>query len=213
MKLYTYFRSSAAYRVRIALNLKQLDAEMIYVHLVKQGGEHLLKEYRELNPNALVPTLVDGQATLTQSLAILEYLDEVYPNPRILPVDAVSRSQARAIAMTIACDIHPVQNLRVLKYLTNEFHVSEEQKNAWYRHWVSLGLTAIESMVKNLPQSTFCVGEFPTIADICLIPQLFNARRVSTDLSAMPNLLRVEENCQKILAFQHAHPSVQADAE
>ena len=213
MKLYTYFRSSAAYRVRIALNLKGLVPEMIPVHLVRNGGEQLSSAYRELNPNAVVPTLIDGQATINQSLAIIEYLDEVYPQVRILPQDPVSRAQVRAIALTIACDIHPLQNLRVLKYLKQQFDASEEQRNDWYRHWVVNGLASVEEMVASLGENAFCFGETPTLADICLIPQLSNARRVSADLSAMPNLLRIEANCEGLAAFRDAAPARQADAE
>lgn len=213
MKLYTYFRSSAAYRVRIALNLKGLVPEMIPVHLVRNGGEQLSSAYRELNPNAVVPTLIDGQATINQSLAIIEYLDEVYPQVRILPQDPVSRAQVRAIALTIACDIHPLQNLRVLKYLKQQFDASEEQRNDWYRHWVVNGLASVEEMVASLGENAFCFGETPTLADICLIPQLSNARRVSADLSAMPNLLRIEANCERLAAFRDAAPARQPDAE
>ncbi len=213
MKLYTYFRSSAAYRVRIALNLKGLTPEMVPVHLVRNGGEQLSPAYLDLNPNALLPTLIDGDACLTQSLAIIEYLEEVYPEVPVLPQDPVARAQVRAVALTIACDIHPLQNLRVLKYLTKELHVTDEQKNAWYLHWVSTGLASVESMVSQLSAGPFCFGDTPGLADICLLPQLFNARRVNADLSALPNLLRIEDNCQKLSAFQQAAPAMQPDAE
>lgn len=213
MKLYTFFRSSAAYRVRIALNLKGLKPEMIPVHLVKHGGEQHAEAYRKLNPNEVVPTLVDGDAIINQSLAIMEYLDEVYPQVRLLPNDPVERAHVRAIALTIACDIHPIQNLRVLRYLKSEFGFTEEQRNHWYRHWVSTGLAAVERMVTKLGGGDYCFGHTPTIADACLIPQMFNARRVDTDLSMMPNLLRIEANCQKLDAFRDAAPANQADAE
>ena len=213
MKLYTYFRSSAAYRVRIALNLKGLSAEMIPVHLVRNGGEQLTPAYRALNPNALVPTLEDHNATITQSLAIIEYLEEVYPQVNLLPQDPVSRAHVRAIALTIASDIHPIQNLRVLKYLTDVLHISEEQKNEWYRHWVMNGLAAVELMVANLGHNTFCFGETPTMADCFLIPQLFNAKRVKADLSELPNLQRIAATCESLAAFQLAAPAVQADAQ
>ena len=213
MQLYTYFRSSAAYRVRIALNLKGLTPELIPVHLVKNGGEHLTAPYKDLNPNAVVPTLVDHGAALTQSVAIIEYLDEAYPAISLLPKDPIARAQIRAIALTIACDIHPLQNLRVLKYLGRTLSLSEEQTNDWYRHWVSNGLSAVESMVSKLGTTPFCYGDTPTLADICLIPQLFNARRVNTDLATMPNLLRIEANCERLPAFQLAAPANQADFE
>ena len=213
MKLYTYFRSSAAYRVRIALNLKGLTPELIPVHLVRNGGEQLTAQYKDLNPNAVVPTLVDHGISLTQSVAIIEYLDEAYPEIKLLPQDPIGRAQIRAIALTIACDIHPLQNLRVLKYLGSNLSLSEEQRNDWYRHWVSNGLSAVESMVTQLGTTPFCYGDMPTLADICLIPQLFNARRVNTDLAAMPNLLRIEANCEKLSAFQLAAPAKQADFE
>ena len=213
MKLYTYFRSSAAYRVRIALNLKGLTAELIPVHLVRNGGEHLTAQYKDLNPNAVVPTLVDHGTALTQSIAIIEYLDEVYPAINLLPKDPIARAQIRAIALTIACDIHPLQNLRVLNYLGDNLSLSDEQKKDWYRHWVSNGLSAVESMVTKLGNTPFCYGDTATLADICLIPQLFNARRVKTDLSSMPNLLRIEANCEKLSAFQLAAPAKQADFE
>ncbi len=213
MQLYTYFRSSAAYRVRIALNLKGLKPEMIPVHLVRDGGEHLSQIYRQLNPNAVVPTLVDHGVAINQSIAIIEYLDEAYPAIRLLPNDSIKRAQVRAIALTIACDIHPLQNMRVLKYLENEFGFTQDQKNDWYRHWVSQGLASVEAMVAKLGHSSFCSGQTPGLADICLIPQLFNARRVQVDLSAMPNLLRIEGNCLNLLAFEEAAPAKQIDAE
>ncbi|OWT57432.1 maleylacetoacetate isomerase [Candidimonas nitroreducens] len=214
MKLYSYFRSSAAYRVRIALNLKGLPYETVPVHLLRQGGEQLLPEYRRLNPTALVPTLVDGDLALGQSMAILEYLEETYPQPALLPADAAGRARVRAIAQTIACDIHPLDNLRVLKYLKHEMKVSEESKNAWYRHWVEVGLAAVEGMLAQHPATgEFCHGGQPSFADLCLVPQVANARRFECDLGAMPTIVRIDARCQELDAFRQAAPAKQPDAE
>lgn len=214
MKLYSYFRSSAAYRVRIALNLKGLPYETVAVHLLRQGGEQLLPEYRRLNPTALVPTLVDGDLALGQSMAILEYLEETHPEPALLPADAAGRARARAIAQTIACDIHPLDNLRVLKYLKHEMKVSEESKNAWYRHWVELGLAGVEGMLAgSAATGEFCHGDRPSFADLCLVPQVANARRFECDLSAMPTIVRIDARCQELEAFRQAAPANQPDAE
>ena len=214
MKLYSYFRSSAAYRVRIALNLKGLPYETVPVHLLRQGGEQLLPEYRRLNPTALVPTLVDGDLALGQSMAILEYLEETHPQPALLPADAAGRARVRAIAQTIACDIHPLDNLRVLKYLKHEMKVSEESKNAWYRHWVEVGLAAVEGMLAQHPATgEFCHGGQPSFADLCLVPQVANARRFECDLGAMPTIVRIDARCQELDAFRQAAPAMQPDAE
>lgn len=212
MELYSYFRSSAAYRVRIALNLKGLQYDYRAVHLLKDGGQQLAPQYCALNPNALVPALVDGDAVLTQSLAIVEYLEETHPQPPLLPSDALGRARVRAIAQTIACDIHPLNNLRVLKYLKHELKVSEEAKNAWYKHWVELGLAGVEAMLAGAPHTgRFCHGDAPTLADLCLVPQLANARRFGCDLSAMPTLARIEAACAELPAFQQAAPAAQPD--
>jgi maleylpyruvate isomerase len=214
MKLYSYFRSSAAYRVRIALNLKGLPYETVAVHLLRQGGEQLLPEYRRLNPTALVPTLVDGDLVLGQSMAILEYLEETHPQPPLLPLDAAGRARVRAIAQTIACDIHPLDNLRVLKYLKHEMKVSEENKNAWYKHWVEVGLASIEAMLADHPATgDFCHGDRPGFADLCLVPQVANARRFDCDLSGMPTIVRIEGHCLELDAFRQAAPANQPDAE
>jgi maleylpyruvate isomerase len=218
LKLYTYFRSSASFRVRIALNLKGLDVEMVPIHLVRQGGQQLSEEFRRINPEALVPALVDeednGQQVLTQSLAIMEYLDEMYPEPPLLPAAPLDRAYVRSIALAIACDIHPLNNLRVLRYLVRDLKVSEEDKNAWYRHWCELGLAALEVKVSADGRAgKFCFGDTPTIADCCLVPQIFNARRLNCDLSGMPTLLRIAENCSQLDAFSKAEPGKQADAE
>lgn len=214
MKLYTYFRSSAAYRVRIALNLKGLAYDAVPVHLVRSGGEQHQPEYRSINPAGLVPALEDGGEVLTQSLAIVEYLEEKHPEPPLLPGDAVRRARIRALALAIACDIHPVNNLRVLQYLTREFGADDARKNAWYRHWVETGLTAVEAMLQTVPdQARFCFGDVPTLADVCLVPQVFNARRFQCDLSSMPRILRVAAHCETLEAFRMAAPENQPDAE
>ena len=211
MRLYSYFRSSAAYRVRIALNLKRLDFEYVAVHLTK--GEQRGELYRSLNPQALVPTLADELGTFTQSLAIIEYLDETHPEPPFLPGDAAGRARVRALAAIVACDIHPLNNLRALQYLKETLGVSEEAKNAWYRHWIELGLSALEAQVAASPRTgLFCHGDTPTVADICLVPQLANARRLPIPLEAYPTLLRIESNCQKMDAFANAAPARQPDA-
>lgn len=214
MKLYTYFRSSAAFRVRIALNLKSLTYDSVPVHLVRSGGEQRLPDYLALNPAGLVPALDDDGVVVTQSLAIIEYLEERHPEPSLLPGDAVVRARIRALALAIACEIHPVNNLRVLQYLTREFGVTDEQKNAWYRHWVEVGLEAVESMLADDPRTgAFCHGDSPTLADCCLVPQVFNARRFDCDLAALPTVMRITERCEAMDAFQRAAPAAQPDAE
>lgn len=214
MQLYSYFRSSAAYRVRIALNLKSLPYEYLGVHLLKNGGEQLADSYRNVNPTGLVPTLVDGDVSLGQSMAIIEYLDETHPEPALLPADPIGRARVRAIAQTIACDTHPLNNLRVLKYLKRELNVDDEARDAWYRHWVELGLGAVESMLENSSDTgQFCHGDLPGLADLCLVPQVFNARRLKCDLSAMPNVVRIDAACRALPAFDLAAPEKQPDAE
>ncbi|MCW5620440.1 MAG: maleylacetoacetate isomerase [Burkholderiales bacterium] len=214
MKLYTYFRSSAAYRVRIALNLKGLDYEAVPVHLVRGGGEHRQPAYLGLNPAGLVPPLEDQGQVLTQSLAIIEYLEESHPQPALLPAAPLDRARVRAIAQAIACDIHPVNNLRVLQYLTRELDASEEQKNAWYRHWIGVGLQAVEAMLAGDARTgAFCHGDTPGLADCCLVPQIFNARRFDCDLSGLPRTMAVFDACMLLQAFQNAQPSACPDAE
>ncbi len=215
MKLYSYFRSSASYRVRIALNLKGLPHDIVPVHLLKDGGEQLKPEYRKLHPDALVPSLqLDTGDVLTQSLAIIEYLEETHPTPALLPKDTKDRAWVRSIALSIACDIHPIDNLRVLRYLVNEMKVSEQDKNRWYRHWVEQGLASVEKMLAGDARSgRFCFGDTPGLADCLLVPQMFNAQRMNCDLSAMPTLLRINEACLALEAFDAASPAKQPDAE
>ncbi len=214
MKLHTYFRSSAAYRVRIALHLKGLDYEAVPVHLVRGGGEHRQPAYLGLNPAGLVPALEDAGQVLTQSLAIVEYLEETHPQPALLPAAALDRARVRAIAQVIACDIHPVNNLRVLQYLTRELGASEEQKNAWYRHWVGVGMQAVEAMLAGDARTgAFCHGDTPGLADCCLVPQVFNARRFNCPLDDLPTIRRIVDACEQLPAFQKAAPAAQPDAE
>jgi len=211
MKLYSYFRSSAAYRARIALHLKGLPFDYAPVHLRK--GEQNAEAYRALNRQELVPTLIDGDTAVTQSLAIIEYLDERYPEPLLLPKAPEARARVRAIAMAIACDIHPLDNLRVLRYLTRTIGASEEAKDGWYRHWIDLGLAALETqLASETATGEFCHGATPTLADICLVPQLANARRSGIPLDAYPTLTRIEAACNALPAFAAAAPDRQPDA-
>lgn len=213
-KLYGYFRSSAAFRARIALNLKGLEYEKAIVHLTKNGGEQFAPEYRALNPQSLVPVLQEDDLALTQSLAIIEYLDEAYPEPPFLPKAIAARARVRSLALIVACEIHPLNNLRVLRYLVSDLKLSEEQKNQWYRHWVLLGLAPLESrLASDSATGEFCHGDTPGLADICLVPQLANARRFNIELDAFPTLTRIEENCMALKAFQDAAPGAQPDAE
>lgn len=214
MKLYGYFRSSAAYRVRIALNLKNIAYETVSVHLLKDGGQQNSQDYKALNPTGLVPTLVDGDQAIGQSMAILEYLEETHPEPALLPLDAQGRARVRAIAQTIACDIHPLNNLRVLKYLKHTLGVEDQAKDAWYRHWVETGLASVEAMLSRSDRTgRFCHGDQPGLADLCLVPQLFNARRFKCDESAFPTIVRIDAACAELDAFQKAAPARQPDAE
>jgi maleylpyruvate isomerase len=213
MKLYDYFRSSAAYRVRIALNLKGLAPERAFVHL--RRGAQRADDYLAVNPQGLVPALVtDGGDVLTQSLAIIEYLDETHPTPPLLPADPAARARVRSLAMAIACDIHPIDNLRVLRYLVHTMGVSEAQKDAWYNYWIDVGLEALERRLAGDPATGRCChGDGPTLADICLVPQLANARRVNLDLSPYPTLVRIDAACRELPAFAAAEPARQPDAE
>lgn len=216
MKLYSYFRSSASYRVRIALNLKGLPYELMPVHLLKNGGEQFSDAYRTLSPDAVVPALLESDAgpALLQSLAIIEYLEETYPQPALLPANLTDRAWLRSIALLIACDIHPLNNLRVLRYLTNELGVSEEHKNRWYRHWCEQGLASVETLLANDGRvGRYCYGDTPSLADCLLIPQIANAERLQCDLSGMPTIIRINAACLELESFINASPSRQPDAE
>ena len=209
MKLYNYFRSSASYRVRIALALKGLDCDYLPIHLVKR--EQLDEPFAALSASRLVPVLQDGDATLTQSLAILEYLEETHPTPPLLPADAVGRARVRALALDIACEIHPLNNLRVLRYLVHDLKLGEDDKNRWYRHWVESGLEVVERQLAASP-SRYCHGDLPTMADCTLVPQIFNAQRFDCQTSQLPNVMRVFEACMQIDAFSRTQPSACPDA-
>lgn len=213
MKLYTFFRSSASYRVRIALNLKGLDYEQIPIHLRRGGGEQLGAAYKSINPQALVPALEDGGRIFTQSLAIIEYLEERFPKPALLPADPGDRALVRSMAFVIACEIHPIQNLRVLVYLKKNLNQSDDDLNRWAQHWINLGLSALEQQLSPPNRGAFCFGDLPTLADICLVPQLANARRFGLDLSTFPILVNIEKNCLALPAFADAAPEKQPDAE
>lgn len=211
LTLYSYWRSTAAYRVRIALNLKGLAYQQVPVHLVRDGGEQHSAEYRALNPQELVPLLVDGEARIAQSLAILEYLEDVYPVPALLPADPARRAQVRALALHIACDIHPLNNLRVLQYLSGPLGVADQAKDAWYRHWVGLGLAAVEQGLAVF-EGRLSLGQRPGYLEACLLPQLYNARRFNCELDAFPRILAMAARCEALEAFKQAAPEVQADA-
>lgn len=213
MILHNYFRSSASYRVRIALNLKGLGYDYRSIHLTRNGGQQFTPEFRELNSFALVPVLESEETRFTQSLAIIEYLDEIQPEPALLPKSPRERARVRALALSVACEIHPLNNLRILGYLSRELGVGDEAKTRWYQHWVALGLAAFETEIARGPAGRFCHGDTPGLADCCLIPQLFNARRFNCDLSPYPKLLRIEESCSALSAFRDAAPERQLDAE
>jgi maleylacetoacetate isomerase len=210
--LYGYFRSSAAFRVRIALNLKGIAPALAFVHLRK--AEQHAPDYHQHNPQELVPFLVHGETAIAQSLAIIEYLDEVVPEPPLLPKDPAGRARVRQLALVIACDVHPLNNLRVMRYLEGRFGADEESRTAWQAHWMALGFAALEEMLARDPaRGRFCHGDTPSLADICLIPQLANARRIAMDLSLYPTLLGIEENAFRLTAFEAARPQNQPDAE
>ncbi len=213
LRLYSYWRSSAAYRVRIALNLKRLNYEIVPVHLLDNGGEQRSADYRKLNPQALVPTLKHGHRMLRQSMAIIEYLDETWPSPPLLPATARDRARARAIAQAIACDIHPVNNLRVLQYLEREWGVPQPERDDWVRHWIEEGFAAIEDMLADaLSTGTFCDGEQPGLPDCCLVPQVYNARRFGVDMGRYPTIQRIHDACMALPEFDAAQPEKQPDA-
>ena len=214
MKLYGYFRSSAAFRVRIALNLKGLAYEQASIHLRK--GEQVMANYLKLNPQGLVPALEDGPNVLTQSLAIIDYIDEMKPEPPFFPKSPVGRARVRSLALSIACDIHPLNNLRVLVYLKQVLKVTDAQHDEWYRHWIHEGFRGIEAMLKNPATGRFCHGDTPSLADICLVPQVFNAKRFLKDaelVAAYPAIMQVFGECMKVPAFDAAQPDKQPDRE
>jgi maleylacetoacetate isomerase len=211
VKVYTYFRSSAAYRLRIALNLKGLSGDMVSIHLQKEGGQNRKPEYRAINPQMRVPALkLDSGEVLTQSLAIIEYLDEVDPQPPLLPRDPVARAKVRALALAIACDIHPLNNTSPLRYLKNVLGQEQSKIDAWYHHWVLEGFEALETMVRPGP---YAFGGEVTLADVCLVPQIYNARRLKVPLERFPKLVAIDAACAKLPAFEQARPENQPDAE
>jgi len=212
--LYNYFRSSSSYRVRIALNLKGLEYEHVSVHLNRQGGEQFAATFREMSPDAVVPVLATEEQHVVQSTAIIEWLEETHPAPALLPESANERAWIRALCSTVACEIHPLNNLRVLKYLTGPMGLSEEQKAQWARHWCDDGLTALEAMLAKRRQPTrFCHGDEPGMADVFLVPQVFNAQRFGVDVSRFPLISGIVALCEQLNAFSAAHPSKQPDAE
>jgi maleylpyruvate isomerase len=214
MKLYNYFRSSASFRVRIALNYKGLPYEYAVVHLTKGGGQQFAPEFRVINPDALIPVLDDEGQRLTQSLAIIEYLEETHPEPPLLPTAPLERAYVRAIALGIACEIHPLNNLRVLRYLVRDLKVTDEQKDAWYRHWVEEGLAAIEArLVAEKRCGRYALGDQVTLADVVIVPQIFNAKRFDCRLEHVPTVMRIFDHCMELPAFVDAQPARQPDAE
>ena len=211
MTLYSYFRSSAAYRVRIALNLKGISYDQVPIHLQKDGGRNKASEYRAINPHMRVPALaLDGGEILTQSMAICEYLDETHPEPPLLPAAPIERAHARALAQLIACDIHPLNNIGTLRYLKDPLNHAQAEIDAWYHHWVSAGFQGLEALLKPGP---YGLGSQVTLADICLVPQVYNARRLKVPLDAFPNIVAVDAACNKLAAFDRARPEKQPDAE
>jgi maleylpyruvate isomerase len=214
MKLYSYFRSSAAYRVRIALNLKNLPYDYAPIHLLRDGGEQLKPAYRSLNPDAILPTLVDGDNVLQQSLAIIEYLEETHPEPPLLPKSPADRAYVRSVALQVACEIHPLNNLRVLKYLKHTVGTDDATKDEWYRHWVESGFATLEEhLAGDSRTGTLCFGDTPTLADACLVPQVFNAQRFKIDVTQFPTIQRIHDHASQLDAFVRAAPGMQPDAE
>jgi maleylpyruvate isomerase len=210
--LYDFGNSSASYRARIVLNLKNLQYEQIPIHLTKDGGQQFSADYTELNPQSFVPTLVDDNIKLSQSMAIMEFLEEAYPNPSILPGNVNDRAQIRALANIVACDVHPINNLRVRLYLAGPMEVIPEKEKTWIKHWIRLGFEAYEKFYNKGPRGNFSYGNTPTLADACLIPQIFNARRNECDLSEFRHLLKIEEACQALPEFEKALPVNQSGA-
>ncbi|MDB5583676.1 MAG: glutathione-S-transferase [Bradyrhizobium sp.] len=214
MRLYSYFRSSAAYRVRIVLTLKGLEVDYRYIHMLKDGGQQRAPAYAAINPMKLVPALEVEDDLLTQSLAICEYLDETCPDPPLLPGNAGDRAYVREIATAIACEIHPLNNLRVLAYLSGELGLDKPARDVWYRHWIAEGLTGVEALVARSGKAgDYCFGDAPTLADAFLVPQLYNARRFNCDLSAYPLLTAIDQRATQLPAFAAAAPEAQGDVE
>ena len=214
IKFYGYFRSSAAYRCRIAFNLKNIDYDLKIIHLKNDGGQQNSIKYKKINPQALIPSIEDDGFILTQSMAIIEWLDEKYPIPNLLPEDTNLKAKVRAFAQSIACEIHPLQNLRVQEFITEEFNQDSKQIDKWLKRWLGGGLAACEEMIKNQNQNLdFCFGDHPSLADICLVPQIFSAQRFNVDLSEMPILMKIFNHCSSLEAFKDAHPKNQPDAE
>jgi maleylacetoacetate isomerase/maleylpyruvate isomerase len=209
MELYNYFRSSASWRVRIALAIKGLDYDYLPIHLAK--NEHTQGSFGDVSPSRLVPLLKDGEASISQSMAIIEYLDETHPQPALLPGDALGRARVRALAQDMACEIHPLNNLRVLRYLVHDLKLSEDDKNRWYRHWVETGMEVVERKLAAQP-GLYCHGDTPTLADCVLVPQVFNAQRFDCRTDHLPQVMRVFEACMKLDAFAQTHPSKCPDA-
>lgn len=213
IRLYSYWRSSAAYRVRIALNLKALPFELVPVHLVNNGGEQHSRAFADLNPQELVPVLLHGNRVLRQSMAIMEYLDENWPTPALMPATVRDRARVRAIAQMIACDIHPLNNLRVLQFFEGTWNVPLPEREAWVRHWIEVGLAAVEDVLADHPSTgDFCDGDVPTMADCCLVPQVFNAERFGVDMAPYPTVRRITARCLSEAAFEAARPENQPDA-
>lgn len=213
LQLYSYWRSSAAYRVRIGLNLKGLSYDTLPVHLVRDGGEQHKAEFRAANPQGLVPVLRHGSRSFRQSMAILEYLDETWPSPPLLPSLARDRARVRALAQAVACEIHPLNNLRVLQHLENSLGVDADAREQWVRHWIGEGFAAIEAMLAEHPSTgRYCEGDTPTLADCCLVPQVYNARRFKLDMTPYPTITRIEAECLALPAFEAARPENQPDA-
>lgn len=213
LTLYSYWRSSAAYRVRIGLNIKGLQYRTVPVHLVRNGGEQHAPDYAAANPQKLVPMLEHGQRRMRQSLAILEYVDEVWPDPPLLPGTARRRQRVRELAQVVAADIHPLNNLRVMRFFDQEWNVPQPERDGWMRHWMMEGFAALEALVAENPATgEFCEGDTPTLADCCLVPQLYNARRFGTDLAPYPTLRRIEAACLALPEFDAARPENQPDA-
>ena len=212
--LHTYFRSTAAWRVRIALALKGIAHDAVPVHLLRDGGQQHSERYRAINPQGLVPLLTDGDEVIAQSLAIIEYLDETRPEPPLLPRSAAGRARVRALAQIVACDVHPLNNLRVQQYLAARLGADDAAKQAWMHHWMHAGFAALEAKLVDDPRTgAFCHGDAPTLADLCVVPQLYNARRFGVSLDAYPTLVRIDAHCMGLAAFADTAPERQADAE